>query len=248
LLRSYAITDIGLKRPINQDYIYASDMAVGNLPDVYIVADGMGGHNGGDTASKATVETIVREIGHSSEKNPVLILDGAIGSANAFIRERADQDENLKGMGTTVVAATCIGSSLHVANVGDSRLYVVGDSISQITVDHSFVEEMIKRGGIDRNAARNHPDKNIITRAVGACRTVDADFFHVELQPGDVVLLCTDGLTNMVEDDTIKHILKSRGSVREKAERLISEANRNGGRDNISVIVLDPFADEVEHD
>ena len=124
----------------------------------------------------------------------------------------------------------------------------MGQSISQITVDHSFVEEMIKRGVIDRASARNHPDKNKITRAVGACRTVNADFFHVALQPGDVVLICTDGLTNMVEDDMIKHILRGDGSVQEKAGKLIAEANRNGGSDNVSVIVIDPFSDEVEHD
>ena len=247
-MRSYAITDIGLKRPINQDYIYASDMAVGNLPNVYIVADGMGGQNGGDTASKATVETMTDEIIRSLGSDPDLILDNSISAANSFIREQAEKEENLRGMGTTVVAATYADNILHVANVGDSRLYVIGDSISQITVDHSFVEEMIKRGVIDRASARNHPDKNKITRAVGACGTVKADFFHVELQPGDNVLLCTDGLTNMVEDDVIKHILKSGGSVSEKAEKLIAEANRNGGRDNISVIVLDPFSDEVEHD
>jgi protein phosphatase len=254
LLRSYAITDIGRKRPINQDYIFASDVAVGNLPNVYVVADGMGGQNGGDTASKVTVETVVREIeGYCEDTqddtaNPDDIFDRAISIANVSIRERAKMDSTLEGMGTTVVAATVCGSSLHVANVGDSRLYVVGQSISQITVDHSFVEEMIKRGVIDRASARNHPDKNKITRAVGACRTVNADFFHVALQPGDVVLICTDGLTNMVEDDMIKHILRGDGSVQEKAGKLIAEANRNGGSDNVSVIVIDPFSDEVEHD
>ena len=248
MLRSYAITDIGRKRPINQDYIFASDVAVGNLPNVYIVADGMGGQNGGDTASKVTVETIVREIERSGADNPDAVIDEAISIANRSIREKAKMDETLTGMGTTVVAATCYGSSLHVANVGDSRLYVIGQSISQITVDHSFVEEMIKRGVIDRASARNHPDKNKITRAVGACKTVNADFFHVELQRGDMVLICTDGLTNMVEDETIKHILRSEGTVHDKAEKLIAEANRNGGRDNISVVVLDPFSDEVEND
>ncbi len=164
MLKSYAMTDIGQKRQLNQDFIYLSETPIGNLPNVFIVADGMGGHNAGDYASRYAVETVVEEIGSSFEKNPVRILGRAIDKANALIRERAREDAAYNGMGTTMVIATCIGRYLEVANVGDSRLYVIGDRIKQITQDHSLVEEMVRMGGIDRESARNHPDKNIITR------------------------------------------------------------------------------------
>ena len=165
VIKSYAITDIGQKRKLNQDFIYLSETPIGNLPNVFIVADGMGGHNAGDYASRYAVEIVVEEISNSLEKNPVRILGRAIDKANRMIRERAQTDEHLNGMGTTMVIATCIGQYLEVANVGDSRLYVVNETIEQVTRDHSLVEEMVRMGGIDRASARNHPDKNIITRA-----------------------------------------------------------------------------------
>ncbi len=248
MIRSYALTDIGQKRQLNQDYIYRSETPVGNLPNVFIVADGMGGHNAGDYASRLAVETVVEEIGASFEKNAVKILNNAIRRANEQLRKRAREDKALSGMGTTIVAATCIGRYLEVANVGDSRLYVISDEIRQITQDHSLVEEMVRMGGLDKETARNHPDKNIITRAVGARRDVEVDFFNVELQTGDLVLLCSDGLTNMVDDEMICRILKGDGNLEDRVEELMKTANQNGGKDNISVIVIELLADEVKHD
>ena len=248
MLRSYAITDIGQKRQLNQDFIYLSETPIGNLPNVFIVADGMGGHNAGDYASRYAVETVVDEIGASFERNPVKILGRAIERANTLIREKAQENTAYAGMGTTMVIATCIGRYLEVANVGDSRLYVINDKIEQITQDHSLVEEMVRMGGIDRESARNHPDKNIITRAIGARDYVEADFFNMELQTGDMVLLCSDGLTNMIDDEAIHQILTGEGSLKDRVEELVETANRNGGKDNISVIVIEPLADEVEHD
>lgn len=244
MLQSFSVTDIGKKRKLNQDFVYVSEEPVGNLPNVFIVADGMGGHNAGDYASKCTVGTMVREIRGCFEKNPIRILGKAIRVANDQIRRRAREDKNLYGMGTTVVAATCLGHYLQVANVGDSRLYIMNDKIRQITRDHSLVEEMIRIGGIDRAAARNHPDKNIITRAIGALDTVEIDFFYEELRPGDLVLMCTDGLTNMLEDNEIEGILKERIPIGEKAGKLVEAANNNGGKDNIAVILIDVFARE----
>lgn len=244
MLRSFSVTDIGKKRKLNQDFVYVSEEPLGNLPNVFIVADGMGGHNAGDYASKCTVETMVREIRGCFEKNPVRILSKAILIANDQIRCKAREDATLFGMGTTVVVATCLGHYLQVANVGDSRLYIINNEIRQITRDHSLVEEMIRMGGIDREAAKNHPDKNIITRAVGALDTVEIDFFHEELKPGDLVLMCSDGLTNMLEDKEICEILKERISIEEKAEKLVEAANNNGGKDNITVILIDVFAKE----
>ena len=248
MLRSYAITDIGQKRQLNQDFIYWSETPIGNLPNVFIVADGMGGHNAGDYASRYAVETVVDEVGNSFEKNPTKILGSAIEKANTLIRQRAQEDEAYSGMGTTMVAATCLGRYLEVANVGDSRLYVINDKIEQITQDHSLVEEMVRMGGIDKESARNHPDKNIITRAIGARDYIETDFFNVELQAGDMVLLCSDGLTNMLEDEEIRRILTEEGSLQDRVEKLVEAANHNGGKDNISVIVIEPLADEVEYD
>ena len=248
MLRSYALTDIGRKRQLNQDYIYLTENPEGNLPNLFIVADGMGGHKAGDYASDLAVETVVKEAGASLEKSPSRILGHAITIANRILRQRASENFALSGMGTTLVAATCIGRFLEVANVGDSRLYVIGDEIVQITEDHSLVEEMVRMGGIGREEARNHPDKNIITRAIGARDDVEVDFFNLELQTGDMVLLCSDGLTNMVDDETICRILKNGKSLRDRVEELVRTANENGGRDNISVIVIETLADEESYE
>lgn len=243
MLKTFSITDIGKKRKLNQDYVYTSERTVGNLPNLFIVADGMGGHNAGDYASKFTVETIVEEIRTATEKNPEEILKKAIETANDKVLRMAGENPELEGMGTTVVAATCIGEELHVANVGDSRLYVIGEKITQVTRDHSLVEEMIRMGGIDRQSARNHPDKNIITRAIGAEDYIDIDFFHVSLSKGDIVLMCSDGLTNMLEDEEIRMILNGQRDIVEKAEQLVKAANNNGGKDNITVVLIEPFAE-----
>ena len=247
MIKSYAITDIGRKRQLNQDFIYLSETPIGNLPNVFIVADGMGGHNAGDYASRYAVETVVEEIGASFEKNPVKIMGRAIDKANAMIRQKAREDVSLNGMGTTMVIATCMGRYLEVANVGDSRLYVVHENrIEQVTQDHSLVEEMVRMGGIDGASARNHPDKNIITRAIGARDYIEADFFNLELQTGDMILLCSDGLTNMIEDDVIYRILTNGRSLKNRVEELVETANQNGGKDNISVIVIEPSAGEYD--
>lgn len=250
MLKSYSVTDIGRKRQLNQDYVFSSGKPIGNMPNLFIVADGMGGHKAGDYASKYTVETIEREIKSSFEKNPTIIIKKAIQTANKEIREIASEDSNLTGMGTTVVVATVIGKYLQVANVGDSRLYIVNDSeIRQVTRDHSLVEEMIRLGGIAREDARKHPDKNIITRAIGAREEVEVDFFTVELRPADCVLMCSDGLTNMLEDQEILDIMRLHNDPKnlvETAQALIDAANNNGGKDNIAVVLVKPFVDEVK--
>lgn len=240
MIKTFSMTDIGRKRKSNQDYIYTSERPVGQLPNLFVVADGMGGHNAGDYASRVAVETIVERIEESQEKDPFRVLGSAIQEANRRVRELSETTPGLEGMGTTVVAASCEGGYLSIANVGDSRLYVVNRSgIRQITRDHSWVEEMVQRGGIGREEARNHPDKNIITRAVGAEDTVKADFFAVRLEKGDYVLMCTDGLTNMLEDEEIRMILHGARDIVEKVEKLVRAANENGGRDNISVILIE---------
>ena len=231
---------------MNQDYVYSSERPVGNLPNLFLVADGMGGHNAGDYASRAAVRTIVESASASPLTDPVRILQEAIQAANTLIYERADGSAELQGMGTTVVAACCQGERLYVANVGDSRLYVTGSQgIRQITRDHSWVEEMIVRGGIGRAEARNHPDKNIITRAVGTEDVVKVDLFEVDLEKEDEILMCTDGLTNMLDDEEIRMILDGARDIVEKAQELVRAANERGGRDNISVILIDPLSGRI---
>ena len=203
-MRIYSATDVGQKRKMNQDYVFASADPVGNLPNLFVVADGMGGHNAGDYASSHAVGTVVDEIRQDADFNPIKVIRHAIESANTEIITQAQNDENLRGMGTTMVVATIVGHYAYVANVGDSRLYLVNQQILQVTKDHSLVQEMVRMGEINAEQARNHPDKNIITRALGAERTVDIDFFDLKLEPGNVILMCSDGLSNMVEDSQIR--------------------------------------------
>lgn len=241
MIKTFSVTNIGKKRKLNQDFVYTSEVPVGHLPNLFIVADGMGGHNAGDYASKLAVETMVEEIALSAEREPEAVLRMAVEKANTMVNGSAKKAPELEGMGTTVVAASIEGSALSVANVGDSRLYVVGGhEIRQITRDHSWVEDMVRSGGMGREEARNHPDKNIITRAVGAEDSVKTDFFSVTLKEGDMILMCTDGLTNMLNDEEIRMVLDGARDIVEKAEELVRRANENGGRDNISVILIEP--------
>ncbi len=245
MLKTFSKTDIGRKRKINQDCIFSCEVPLGNLPNLFIVADGMGGHNAGDYASSYTVKAIEREVMINDDREPIKIMKEAIDCANTEVFRKAEADKDYRGMGTTAVVATIVGETMYVANVGDSRLYVINDDIRQITRDHSLVEEMIKLGEIDRESARTHPDKNIITRAIGVGPKVEPDFFEVELKKGDYILMCSDGLTNMVEDDDICMIVKAGRDVVQIVEELIRIANHNGGKDNIAVVIVEPFADEV---
>lgn len=237
---SYSKTDIGKKRQLNQDFVYSTDEAVGKLNNLYIVADGMGGHNAGDFASKYAVETVVREIKGSVETKPFRILGKSIRVANELIRLKARENIALNGMGTTIVVASIDEEhQLEVANVGDSRLYIIRDNeIRQITRDHSLVEEMVRMGGMNRESARNHPDKNIITRAIGARDSIEVDFFQEELNENDLVLMCSDGLTNMLTDEEILNICYSKSDLNDIASELIDQANKNGGKDNIAVVLI----------
>ncbi len=241
-MKFYAITDIGRKRELNEDYIYTSGQPIGALPNLFIVADGMGGHKAGDYASMHTVDRFVEVIRELGEEHGVQdAINEAVTAANAYIYQRSRENSNLSGMGTTLVLASCIGNEAIVANIGDSRLYLVNDAMTQITRDHSLVEEMVTLGGIDREMARNHPDKNIITRAVGVKEKVAADFFEVDLTKGDRLLLCSDGLTNMLRDEEIYQIIQDNKELEQAAKALVDAANENGGRDNIAVVLVEPF-------
>ena len=189
---------------------------------------------------------IVASVMRSGLQEPVAILKGAIRKANELLVDESKEDESKRGMGTTVVIATIMEDKMIVANVGDSRLYVVGSSMRQVTRDHSLVNEMVRLGEINAAEARIHPDKNIITRAIGASATVEADFFEVDLEKDSQILMCTDGLSNMVRDEEIFRIMNGEETLEEKAEILVRTANANGGRDNITVMIIRPFFDEVK--
>ena len=238
--QSFSITDIGLRREMNQDYIFASDLPLGNLSCLYLVADGMGGHQAGDYASKYTVETVVDHVAGTEDAEPEELLREAFRIANSQVRLKAARRREFYGMGTTLVCCTICDDVLLVANVGDSRLYNFrGGELVQITVDHSLVEEMVRAGTMDRKIARIHPERNVITRAIGAEDHVEVDFFRVPLSECGIILMCSDGLTSMVEDEEICEILMGSSNLEEKATVLVARANNAGGSDNISVILID---------
>lgn len=237
-MKAYSITNIGMQRKVNQDYVYCSLNAVGALPNLFVVADGMGGHKAGEFASRCCVESIIEEIKSETLKSPVSILEHAIQKANQIVLEQSLTNIDFEGMGTTVVAATIVDDVLHVGNIGDSRLYRVRKKIEQITEDHSLVETMVRSGELMPEDARFHPNKNIITRALGTNREVSADFFEVNLEKDDVVLLCSDGLTNMVDDQEICRVIHENVDVESASKALIELANNNGGADNIAVVMI----------
>ena len=244
-MKSYSATDVGRKRKINQDSIFASDKPVGNLPNLYIVADGMGGHNAGDFASRYTVNTVREYIAGSREKNPIKLLNEAIQLANRGIIKEASEHAEMYGMGTTVVVTTIIDEYAYTANVGDSRLYLYDGGLKQITRDHSLVMEMVRLGEISKEEAKTHPDRHIITRAVGASDELNVDFFDYQMPPDSMILMCSDGLCTMVEDEEIQKVMAGSSDLEDKAKELIEEANSNGGKDNIAVVIVKPDADEV---
>ena len=244
-MKTFSITDVGMVRQVNQDYVYTTDNPLGPLPNMFVVADGMGGHQAGDYASKYTVEVLRRELKQSEEEDVEKALVSAIKTANREIIKKASQDPHLKGMGTTVVVATIVNQMMYFANVGDSRLYLINQGITQLTKDHSLVEEMVRLGGIKPEEAKSHPDKNIITRAIGAKAEVDVDFYEHRLKRGDIILMCTDGLSNMVEDEELFHIVQGGRDIVEAGTSLVEAAKENGGTDNIGLVLTDPFNDEV---
>ena len=238
-MRAYAATDVGRIREVNQDYIFCSMEPVGKLPNLFIVADGMGGHKAGDLASRYTVETLTDSIKNSASDNPITIINDAIVEANTKLLEKAAESEQYTGMGTTLVVCTIIGESMYVANVGDSRLYLYDGRLSQITRDHSLVAEMVALGKLGRDEARRHEKKNVITRAIGGAKEIMADFFEAELTAGNRIIMCSDGLSNMVEDEEIERVLASDIPIEDKTKQLLGRANENGGKDNIAVVIIE---------
>jgi protein phosphatase len=239
-MKAFALTNMGVRRNTNQDYAYVSEQNVGNLPNILIVADGMGGHKAGEVASEQAVNAVLESIKQNESKDKITIIEEAIAKANEKVLNMATSDEKFKGMGTTLVVATLENDILYVANVGDSRLYLIdNDDIRQITRDHSLVQEMVSLGELDKESARTHARKNVITRAIGVNEKIIADFFEVDISENTKILLCSDGLSNMVEDSQINDIVKECAgkTLEDTVHKLIDIANENGGLDNIAVVL-----------
>lgn len=235
-------TDQGLVRGKNEDHIYLSEKL-----GLVVVADGMGGHTSGETASELAVTALCD---YFQKDQPVISpynysysettnrLNAAIMLANQIVYEAALKSPGLSGMGTTIAAAALTGNQLSFAHIGDSRIYLVrSGNIEQLTNDHSFVQEQIKWDRITREEAARSVMKNILTRAVGIDSDVSADLGELTVLQSDILLLCSDGLYNMVSDEEILEIISCAGNVHAASEILINAANENGGNDNISAIV-----------
>lgn len=240
-MKIVAKTDKGKVRASNQDAY-----AVGEFPDEVawaVVCDGMGGAAGGNIASALAVKVISDKINASyrEKMSPSSIknmLDSALIAANLEVYDMADTKPELKGMGTTVVCAVVKNSCAYIAHAGDSRAYIFNkDNLSQVTTDHSFVQDLVNKGKITAEEAQNHPNKNLITRAIGVDKSIEIDFDEVEMDDDDVLIICTDGLSNYVSDmEMINEV--SDGRYYAFADRLVKKANNNGGGDNITVVAI----------
>lgn len=229
-VRIGARTDIGRLRQRNEDAYLIKD-------PLFVVADGMGGHRGGDVASALALETIGEAT--SPEATARGLVDD-IKRANKAVLERGESDRDLRGMGTTLTAVLTDDAKAHVVHVGDSRAYLLRDgSLQQLTEDHTLVQRMVREGRLTEDEAAQHPQRSILTRALGVDEDIPVDELSLDIHPGDRLLLCTDGLTNMVERDRIQEILQSDEDPQSACDKLIDAANRAGGDDNITVVVLD---------
>ena len=224
-MRVYGKSDVGMVRSMNQDYMFYSTEPVGVLPNLFIVADGMGGHKAGDYASRLSVEKFVAYVKNAGNEVPIRVVDDGIRYVNGLVMDEAAANPDYAGMGTTFVAAFIKDETLFVANIGDSRLYLIDSDITQVTEDHSYVGAMVRAGELTKEEAVRHPDKNIITRAIGASREPKVDFFEVDLEKHDRILLCSDGLTNMVSDEEILDIMESE-YIGDVVDILIDEARK----------------------
>lgn len=240
-MKIVAKTDTGKVRASNQDAY-----AAGELPNGVawaVVCDGMGGVAGGNVASTTAVKIISEQISSKyragmSSRSIKNMLFSAITAANISIYEIGCSDSELRGMGTTVVACILAGNEAYIAHAGDSRAYILHENdLTQLTRDHSMVQDLVETGKITEDEAKHHPRKNIITRAVGVDETIDIDFCVEELTEEDTLLICTDGLTNYVDIDEIRQITADNGFYG-YAESLVKRANENGGGDNITVVAL----------
>ena len=236
------LTDVGRKREHNEDnmaFVIPKDLQVmAGKGALFIVADGMGGHAAGEVASEIAVDTISNMYYQEDSNDVAVSLLRAIRRANASIHQRAAENLLRTGMGTTCVAAVLRGNMAYIANVGDSRAYLLrGNNVKQISQDHSWVAEQVRAGLLTEEQARTHAQRNVITRCLGTQAEVDVDIFHEELHEGDSLVLCTDGLSGLVSDEELQRIVEQ-FVPQESVYHLVERANENGGPDNITAIVV----------
>ncbi len=237
--------DIGRKRACNQDKIFVSNKKIGSLPNLFVVADGVGGDNSGEVASELAIESFcgyIREHEGADLSTPEFIanlLTRAISHANYVVFEKSKQDTKCKGMGTTFTVATIIEEHIYISHVGDTRVYVMNaKQIIQLTTDHSLVQEMFESGILTQEEVFNHPMGHYITRAVGTAHKIKVDNIMCELKHVEYMLLCSDGLTSTMEENEIRDIVYGEKAPLDKlVSSLIDEANNRGGPDNIAVIL-----------
>jgi serine/threonine protein phosphatase PrpC len=234
-MKAASMTDQGRVRKTNEDNFFA-DEALG----LFIVADGMGGHAGGEVASRVAIATIsdLMKAG-STNGDADSLIRSAIDQANTAIRAQAEADPTLQGMGTTLVLAFCRGDAIHLAHLGDSRAYLIHDgSIQRLTEDHSLVTQMLKSGQLTAEEAPRFHLRNVVTRSLGNQKLTDPDLAVVEWNAGDYLLLCSDGLTNMVDESELRSLISAGGADLERScQDAIDRANQNGGRDNITAVL-----------
>jgi len=242
----WGITDCGKVRKHNQD-VFQISISETNDTAVLVVCDGMGGANAGNIASKLAADTFMDFMDNHIDDldddrdltNIAVLMTKAVDIANTSVFNKSIIDEDLSGMGTTLTAAVSTSYGVVVSNVGDSRLYHLSSkNITQITRDHSVVEDMIERGEITRNEAHTHPNRNLITRALGTADSEIPDIFYIFMEPNDSIILCSDGLTNVVSDREIHSELQRGVTVRENCEVLVDMALERGAPDNVTVVIL----------
>lgn len=235
-----AISDMGKVRKANEDSFYIPE--VDDKVKLFLIADGIGGQNHGKFAGMMTVENVVRNIYKDSDnQDKKLMMKKAIKSANNKIIKHASENEEFKGMGSTLVALLIEESTAYITHAGDSRCYMIRNNfISQITIDNSYVEYLLQKGVISTEEAKNHPQKNLIIKAIGMDKDLELEFETIDVKPGDMFLLCSDGLTSMVSDEDILHIIiKKKKDLQKAVDELIRVAKNAGGNDNITAILVE---------
>lgn len=240
-MKAFARTDIGKARDTNQDFYYIAEED--NPLKIYILADGMGGYNGGDIASKMATTTVKSYIESNFDKIPkekeeiLKLIKNAMEYANMVVYEKSKEDENLQGMGTTLEVCVIYNNKVYIGHIGDSRVYRIRkEFMRRLTTDHSYVQKLLKDGTISKEEAEHHPKKNMLMKALGCTPYVEPDTMVKGFLKGDILLICSDGLTNMLDTTTIYQIIMSKQE--ESANYLIQEANKQGGYDNITAIVI----------
>ena len=239
-MQAAGLSHIGKIRSQNQDSIFICESTIGLLPNLFVVADGMGGHNGGDVASNLAVETLALYAKFHTPSDLLEILINGAEKANEVIFTNSKLNPDLYGMGTTLSACVIDGDNLVITHIGDSRIYCINKTeIKQITDDHSYVWKLLAAGKITKEQAKVHPRRNVLTKVLGTAGKCEPDSFIHPVGDTESVLICSDGLTNMLDDEIIAELTAKEGLPIDRVQNLVDEANNRGGFDNISVILVD---------